>query len=128
MIFISKLKATNSNSDRKDSVNNGINNNLINNAIDLNVIFFHKPDGRYSKSEIPNNFTSKKTSYNEVKDILNSNHKISKSEMFNLQIDLKKILDELEKKKKIEEEKSKIKVSRKKRLILDKFFKCKINN
>ena len=47
--------------------------------------------------------------------------------MINLHSDIKKILDELEKKKKIEEENSKIKVSNKKKLILDKFFKCKIN-
>jgi hypothetical protein len=67
----------------------------------------------------------KKKSCNEVTDYLKTTHKISKSEMFNLQVDMKKILDQLEKKKKIEEKNSKLKVTNKKKLILDKFFKCK---
>ena len=118
------MKSSNSNSEKKEAVVNSINNNMINNAINLNVIMFSKIDGRSSKSEVPSNFNSKKKSNSLVTEIINSNHKISKSEIFNLQVDLKKILDEIEKKKKLEEENSKIKVSNKKKLILDKFFKC----
>ncbi len=123
MIF-KKFKSSHSNSDKKESVGINMNSNVINNAINLNVIFFSKLEGRNSKSEIPSNFSKNKKSYNEVKDFLNINHKISKSEIFNLQIDMKKILDQLEKKKKLEEENSKINLSKKKKLILDKFFKC----
>lgn len=126
MIF-TKLKSSQSNSDKKESIINNGSNNMINNAINLNVIFFSKVEERTaSKSEVPSNFIKKK-SYNEVKEILKNNHKISKSEIFNIQVDLKKILDELERKKRIEEESSKLKVTKKKKLILNKFFKCKKN-
>ena len=123
-LIFKKFKSSHSISDKKENVSNNVNGNLINNAINLNVIFFSKLEGRNSKSEIPTNFSKNKKSYNEVKDILNVNHKISKSEIFNLQVDMKKILDQLEKKKKLEEENSKIKLTTKKKLILDKFFKC----
>ena len=127
MIFLNKLKSTNSNSDKKDKkdsiINNINNNNTINNAINLNVIFFSKLDGRNSKSEVPSNYIIKKKSNSMIKEVINFNHKISKSEIFNLQVNLKNILDELENKKKIEEENFKINVSKKKKLILDKFLK-----
>ena len=128
MIFLNKLKSTNSNSDKKDKkdsiINNINNNNTINNAINLNVIFFSKLDGRNSKSEVRSNYIIKKKSNSMIKEVINFNHKISKSEIFNLQVNLKNILDELENKKKIEEENFKINVSKKKKLILDKFLKC----
>jgi hypothetical protein len=128
MIFLNKLKSTNSNSDKKDKkdsiINNINNNNTISNAINLNVIFFSKLDGRNSKSEVPSNYIIKKKSNSMIKEVINFNHKISKSEIFNLQVNLKNILDELENKKKIEEENFIINVSKKKKLILDKFLKC----
>jgi hypothetical protein len=126
MLFI-KMRSSLSNSDKKESMTTNFNNlnNIANNTVNLNALIFSQLDGRTaSKSEVPQNFIIKKKSYNEVKEFLNSHHKISKSEMFNLQVDLKKILDELEKKRRIEEEKLKMKVSKKKKLILDKFFKC----
>lgn len=122
MIFSSKLKA--SNSDKKESI---VNVNLSSSPVNV-ANNFMKNEGKYSKSEVPCSYTGKKTSYNEVKDILDSNHKISKSEMFNLKVDIKKILVEMEKRKKIEEENSKIKVLGRKKQILDSFIKCKFFN
>ena len=88
------------------------------------MIVYPIVEGRNSKSEVPSDFINNNN--NISKDIEMINHKISKSEIYNLQVDLKKIHDNLERKKQIEDENLKLIVSNRKKLILDKFFKCKL--
>lgn len=108
------MKSSNSNPEMKDPVN--INNNIISKAINRNIKLFSEYERICSNSELPSNFMKN--------ELINLNHKISKSELFNFQFDIKKILDELERKKKIEQENYNNKLSKKKMLILDKFMNC----
>lgn len=124
MLFTAKIKSSNSNSDKRESIDNNINNNIVTKAFNLNMIVYPIVEGRNSKSEVPSDFINNNN--NISKDIEMINHKISKSEIYNLQVDLKKIHDNLERKKQIEDENLKLIVSNRKKLILDKFFKCKL--
>jgi hypothetical protein len=92
-------------------------------SVNLNVNEFN-----LGNEYIPNNISnSTNTKLPTTKTPLIS-HKTAKSEIFNLQIDLKKTLDEISKKINNEDEVNKLKVEHKKKELMDKFFKSGEDN
>ena len=89
----------------------------------LNLAFFNHMDKGNSKSEVPSNYIN---SFKPHENLLNleKTHKISKSELCNLQVNMQKISEELERRIEEQEENSRIMKNIKKRLILDRLLKC----